>query len=284
MQQHTIKQDACLEGIGLHSAKQVRVVLKAAPIDSGIIFRRLDHTPIVSIKTAPEKIQETSMCTVLSEGEVKIATIEHLMAALAILQIDNLYVDVYGEEIPVMDGSSAPFIFAIKSSGIKKQKALRRYLSIKKPVKLVDKDAFVEFIPSQNQQSYELSIDFDHPIIANSAQTLKMKFDTQILVRELSRARTFGFVEDLDRLKANNLALGASLDNAVGLTKDTVLNPGGLRYKDEFVRHKLLDAIGDLYVLGPIEGKFRAHKSGHKLNNLLLRKLLDTKDAWDFVS
>lgn len=284
MQQHTIKHDVSVKGIGLHSGKPTEIVLKPAPLGTGIVFRRKDVKPSVSIKASPDKVHETMMCTVLSEGDIKIATIEHLMAALSMLCIDNVFIDVYGAEIPVMDGSAAPFIFAIKASGVKEQHAPRTYISIKKPIRLSEGDAQAALLPCAHTQSFELSIDFDHPVIRRSTQSLKMAFNSEVMVRELSRARTFGFIDDLDRLKANQLALGASLDNAVGLAQNAVLNPEGLRYKDEFVRHKLLDAMGDLYVLGPIEGAFVAHKTGHKLNNLLIRTLLKTKDAWEVVN
>jgi len=284
MQQHTIKNAISLQGIGLHSGKPAHIELRPAPINTGIVFRRVDLKPMVSIKAIPENVQETVLCTTLCEHKVKIATVEHLMAALAILCVDNIYIDVVGSEIPVMDGSAAPFVFAIKSTGIKEQKAIRRYISIKKTIKINHKDAYAEFSPAVNQQVLDVSICFKHPIIAKSSQTLTMEFNSDIFVRELSRARTFGFAEDLDQLKANNLALGASLENAVGLTHQSILNPEGLRYQDEFVRHKLLDALGDLYVLGPIEGIFKAHKSGHKLNNQLFRALLADKNAWIYVN
>ncbi|MFT6835964.1 MAG: UDP-3-O-[3-hydroxymyristoyl] N-acetylglucosamine deacetylase, partial [Francisellaceae bacterium] len=251
-------------------------------INTGILCRRVDLSPAVDIPVKVDAVQEALMCSVLVNGEVKISTIEHLMSALCMLKVDNIIVEVDAPEIPVMDGSSSPFLFALKAAGIKQQEALRKQIKIIKPVRIEHEDKYVELTPS-DKTSYRFEIQWDHPVIAATPSVYEFDGEYATYEKEISRARTFGFVEELAYLHANNLAKGASLDNAVGVSKEGVVNDGGLRYEDEFVKHKMLDAIGDFYVGGNIVGHFNAYKSGHKLNNLLLRKLFSEKDAWELV-
>ena len=280
--QHTIKNIVNAEGIGLHSGKVATISLCPAPIDTGIIFRCVGFDPVKEIKLQPDKIVEMPMCTKLIEGSHSIQTIEHLLSALAGMEIDNVFIDLDGDEIPVMDGSSAPFIFLIESAGVIEQNASRKILKIKKRVRVTDEDKFVEFLPC-NHFRLEIDIDFPHPVIRNSSQSVKFDFSPTAYSKEVSRARTFGMAAQLEELHKNGLALGASLDNAVGLSDAAVMNPEGLRIADEFVRHKLLDAIGDLYVTGPIEGLYRGFKPSHTLNNRLLRALFSDQEAWEWT-
>ena len=281
-QQHTIENEYTLKGIGLHSGNEVTLTLKPADINTGIICTRVDLSPTVDIPVKPDAVQEALMCSALVKDKVKVSTIEHLMSALCMLKIDNIIIEVNAPEIPVMDGSAAPFLFALKSAGIKQQNAVRAQIKILKPIRVELEEKYVELTPAEHT-SYRFEIKWDNPIIAATPSIYEFNGDYEIYERDISRARTFGFVEELEYLHANNLAKGASLDNAVGITKEGVLNEGGLRYKDEFVKHKILDAIGDFYVGGHIIGHFNAYKSGHKLNNLLLRKLFADENAWKLV-
>lgn len=280
--QHTLKNQVSAEGVGLHSGKLATVKIGPAPIDKGIVFRCFKGDSVHEIRLQPEKITESLLCTRLVEGAYSIQTIEHLLSALAGMEIDNVYIDVEGDEIPVMDGSSAPFIFLIESAGIVKQDAPRKILKIKKPVRVTDADKFVEFLPHPHFR-LEIDIDFEHPVIQKSKQSITFDFSPIAYSKEVSRARTFGLASQLEELHTQKLALGASLDNAVGLSAEAVMNPEGLRNADEFVRHKLLDAIGDLYVSGPIEGLYRGFKPSHTLNNRLLRALFADQEAWEWV-
>lgn len=280
--QQTVKADIHVDGIGLHLGKAVSLTLKPAPVDTGIIFRRLDLNPAVDVPVRVDGIQEAVMCSALFNGQTKISTIEHLMSALCMLKIDNVIAELSADELPVMDGSSLPFIQAIETVGIKTQEKKRREIKILKPVRVEHEDKFAEVLPSE-KTTYRFEIKWDHPVIANTPGVVEFDGDFDFYKDKVSRARTFGFVEQLDYLHQNNLAKGASLDNAVGVTNDGVLNEGGLRYDDEFVKHKLLDAIGDFYVGGAIIGYFNCYKSGHHLNNMLLRKIYSDKANYQII-
>lgn len=276
--QHTIKNSVSLSGIGLHSGKKAKISFHPAPINTGIVFRRVDCDPIKTIKICHDKISESPLCSKIEDQGVSVRTVEHLLSALAGKEIDNIYVNIDGDEIPVMDGSASPFVFLLEASGIVEQDAHRSVMKIKKTIRISDGDRFVELQPLDHYR-LEISIDFEHPAIAK--QEVEFDFSAPAYSKEVSRARTFGLADQLDDLHQKGLALGASLNNAVGLSKEGVLNPEGLRAEDEFVRHKLLDAIGDLYTVGPIQGLFRAHKPSHALTNRLLRALVADSSAWE---
>lgn len=278
--QHTIKNTVNLNGVGLHSGKGVFLSLHPAPIDTGVVFRRTDLDPVKSIKICHDKMSETQMCSTLVEEGVSIQTVEHLLSALAGMEIDNIYIDLNGDEVPVMDGSAFPFVFLFEAAGRVEQDAHRKVLKVMKAIRVEEGDRFVEFLPLDHYR-LEISIEFDHPVI--NKQDIHFDFSPAAYSKEVSRARTFGLADQLDQLHQKGLALGASLDNAVGLSNEAVLNPEGLRAKDEFVRHKLLDAIGDLYAVGPIQGLFRANKPSHALNNRLLRAFIADEHAWEWV-
>jgi UDP-3-O-[3-hydroxymyristoyl] N-acetylglucosamine deacetylase len=280
--QHTIKNSISVVGKGLHSGKDVKLTFCPAPENTGIVFKRVDLSPVVSIKVSPEKIQETMLCTMLVEGEVKVATIEHVLSALAALEIDNIYLELNAEEVPILDGSASPYVFLLQSAGVMAQTAARKYLVVKKPIRVEQDDKFVELLPHPGFH-LNVSIEFDHPAIANTPKSIDFELSTNAYTKEIARARTFGFATQLEQLHKQGLALGASLENAVGLDDKGVINREGLRFPDEFVKHKLLDAIGDLYSVGAIKGSYKAHKPSHALNNRLLRKLLIEQDAWEFV-
>lgn len=273
MKQQTIKNAIDICGIGIHSGKNVNMSLKPAPENTGIVFRRLDDEDFGDVKVTPEVIQEAPLCTLLVDGENQISTIEHLMSALSALNLDNLIIELDGPEVPVMDGSAEPFFFALKSAGVSKQEADQHVIVVTKAIRVEKGDSYAELLPYDGLK-FELSIDFAHPAIANSPQSVSFEMEEELYLKTVSRARTFGKISDLEMLHKNNKALGASLENAIGLDDNTIVNEEGLRYKDEFVRHKLLDAIGDLYVAGAIKGYYKAHKPSHALNNQLLRALL----------
>lgn len=284
IKQRTLKTITRLTGIALHSGDCVELVLRPAPANTGIIFRRTDLSPIVDIPARADAVSDTLLCTCLSLGTAKIATIEHLMSAFAGLGIDNAYVDVSGSEIPIMDGSAAPFLFLIKSAGIEELSAPKRFIRVKRKVKVIEGDKWASFEPYEGFK-VNFSIEFNHPAFKPEWCQAEMDFSVQSYESEVSRARTFGFMKDFEQLQKMNLAKGASLDNAVALDQFKVLNPEGLRYEDECLRHKILDAIGDLYLMGaPILGFFKAFKSGHALSNKLLRQLQAEPDAWEFVT
>jgi UDP-3-O-[3-hydroxymyristoyl] N-acetylglucosamine deacetylase len=281
--QHTIEHSINLSGVGLHSGQPVLMTVHPAPHSTGIVFRRVDLDPVVEIKASALNIQETFMCTVLSAQNAKVGTIEHFMAAMAALGIDNIIVDINAAELPVVDGSSAPFILLLETAGRVEQTAPRRYLKVLNTVRVEDGDRFVELSPYETGLKLEIEIAPSHPVIAKTSRQLNYVLQESTFAKEISRARTYGFAKDLDRLHEKKLALGANLENAVGISDDSILNPGGLRYPDEFVRHKILDSIGDLYCAGPILGSFKAFQPGHALNNAVLRKLLETPKAFAFV-
>ncbi len=284
IRQRTLKNSIRATGVGLHTGEKIFITLRPAAPDTGVIFRRVDLDEPVEIKATPLNVGDTSLSTTLVKDEVRISTVEHLMSALAGLGIDNVYVDISAPEVPIMDGSAGPFVFLIQSAGIVEQDALKRFIRIKETVEVRDGDKWARFEPFDGFK-VGFSIDFDHPVFKPENQYAELDFSTTSFVKEVSRARTFGFVRDVERLRQNNLALGASLDNAVALDEYRVLNEEGLRYEDEFVKHKILDAIGDLYLLGhSLIGAFTGYKSGHALNNALLRKLMETESAWEEVT
>ncbi len=270
-------------GVGLHSGDKVLLTLCPAPINTGIIFRRTDLSPVVEIPASYEHVSDTMLCTSLQHRGAKVATVEHLLSALAGLGIDNAYVDVNAPEIPIMDGSAAPFVFLIQSAGIREQSAAKRFIRILKPIRIEEQGKYVQFLP-HNGYKVSFTIDFDHPVFNDGPQTAVFDFSSTSYVKQVCRARTFGFLSDYEKLRECDLAKGGSLDNAVVVDDYRVLNEDGLRFDDEFVKHKVLDAIGDLYLLGSsLIGAFEGYKSGHELNNKLLRALVANQDAWEYT-
>lgn len=284
IRQRTLKNIIRATGVGLHTGEKVYLTLRPAPVDSGIIFRRVDLDQPVEIEAKAANVGDTTLSTTLRKGDVRISTVEHLLSALAGMGIDNAYVDVSAPEVPIMDGSAGPFVFLIQSAGIEEQPAPKRFIRIKRSIVVEDGDKWVRFDPFDGFK-VAFTIDFDHPAFKGRSQISEIDFSTTSFVKEVSRARTFGFMSQWENLRANNLALGGSLDNAIVVDDYRVLNEDGLRYEDEFVKHKILDSIGDLYLLGcSLVGAFRGHKSGHALNNRLLLTLLENEDAWEQVT
>ena len=284
IKQRTLKNTIRATGVGLHSGDKVYLTLHPAEPNSGISFRRVDLDHPVTIIATPENVGETMLSTTLVKNKVKVATIEHLLSAFAGLGIDNAIVDVSAAEVPIMDGSAGPFVFLLQSAGVKEQDVPKQYIRIKKPIRVEDGDKWAAFEPFDGFK-VTFTIDFDHPAFPDHLRTSVMDFSSTTFVKEVSRARTFGFMKDIEFLRENNLALGGSLDNAIVVDDDKVINEDGLRYADEFVKHKILDAIGDLYLLGhSLIGEYKGFKSGHALNNKLLRTLLENKDAWEKVT
>jgi UDP-3-O-[3-hydroxymyristoyl] N-acetylglucosamine deacetylase len=271
-------------GVGLHSGEKVYLTLRPAPVDHGIVFRRVDLDPPVEIPADAELVSETTLCTGLSQGAAKVQTVEHLMSALAGLGVDNLHVELSAAEVPIMDGSAGPFVFLLQSGGIVEQAAPKRFIRIKRPVEVREGDKIARFEPHDGFR-LGFTIDFDHPAIPTSQSRAVVEFSTENYIREVSRARTFGFMRDLEYMRERNLGLGGSMDNAIVLDEFRVLNDDGLRYANEFVRHKILDAVGDLYLAGhAVIGAFEGYKSGHALNNKLVRALLAERSAWEEVT
>ncbi|HUX74488.1 MAG TPA: UDP-3-O-acyl-N-acetylglucosamine deacetylase [Steroidobacteraceae bacterium] len=284
LHQRTLKNSIRASGIGLHTGKKVLMTLRPAPPDSGIVFRRTDLPQAVDIKARAEYVGDTMLGTTLHRGEAKISTVEHLLSALAGLGIDNALVEVSADEVPIMDGSAGPFVFLLQSAGVEEQKEPKRFIRILQSVRVEDGDKWAQFDPYDGFK-VNFEIEFNHPTFKKHSQVASMDFSTTAFLREISRARTFGFMRDLESLRARNLALGGNMDNAIVLDDYRVLNEDGLRYEDEFVKHKILDAIGDLYLLGhSLIGEFSGFKSGHALNNKLLRKLIESKAAWQEVT
>ncbi|HEU4626815.1 MAG TPA: UDP-3-O-acyl-N-acetylglucosamine deacetylase [Steroidobacteraceae bacterium] len=282
--QRTLKNSIRASGVGLHTGKKVLMVLRPALADTGIVFRRTDLPNSEDIPARAENVGETALGTTLVKGESKVSTVEHLLSAFAGLGIDNAIVEVSAPEVPIMDGSAGPFVFLLQSAGIEEQRAPKRFVRVKQPVRVEDGDKWAEFRPFDGFK-VNFEIEFNHPIFKRRSQKASMDFSTTSFLREVSRARTFGFMRDLEMMRARNLALGGNLDNAIVLDDFRVLNEDGLRYEDEFVKHKILDAIGDLYLLGKsLIGEFSGHKSGHALNNQLVRKLINTPNAWEPVT
>lgn len=284
IRQRTLKNMIRATGVGLHTGEKVYLTLRPAAVDTGIVFRRVDLPEPVEIKAAPHHVSDTRLSSTLENGDVRVSTVEHLMSALAGLGIDNIYIDLTSPEVPIMDGSAGPFVFLLQSAGIEEQNAPKKFIRIKKSVQVVDGDKWVRFEPYEGFR-IDFTIDFSHPVLDSSSQRVTVDFATTSYVKEVSRARTFGFMHDVEMLRSQGLALGGSLDNAIVMDEFRILNSDGLRYEDEFVKHKVLDAIGDLYLLGhPLIGAFTGYKSGHSLNNRLLRCLLSDAEAWEFVS
>lgn len=284
IRQRTLKNTIRATGIGLHTGKKVYLTLSPAPVDAGVVFRRVDCSPEVAISAHPLNVKETELATSLGKDGVRISTVEHLMAALAGLGIDNCFVDVSADEVPIMDGSAAPFVFLVQSAGILEQSAPKKFIRIKRAIEVRDGEKWARFEPFDGFK-VRFGIDFDHPLFREELQTSEVDFSTTSFVREISRARTFGFTRDIEALRKRDLALGGSLDNAIVVDEYRVLNEDGLRYRNEFVKHKILDAIGDMYMLGhSLIGAFSGYKSGHALNNRLLRELLVNENAWEEVT
>lgn len=284
VKQRTLSNAIRATGVGLHTGEKVMLTLKPAPVDTGIVFYRVDLGEPVEIKATPQSVTETIMSTTIEADGAKISTVEHLMSAFAGMGVDNAYVELSTHEVPIMDGSAAPFVFLLQSAGIAEQNKAKKFIRIKKPLKVKDGDKWVKLEPF-NGFKVSFEIDFDHPIFKNSVQQATVDFSTTSFIKEVSRARTFGFMDDLEKLRAAGLARGGSFDNAIVMDSFNILNDDGLRYKDEFVKHKILDAVGDLYLLGhPLIGAFSAHKSGHALNNQILRQLIAQEDTWELTT
>ena len=281
--QRTITKAITATGIGLHSGKKVTLTLAPADVDTGIVFYRTDLDAYIPMDAT--LVQDTLMSSNLVQGEARIGTVEHLLSAVAAYGLDNLIIEVDAPEIPIMDGSAAPFLFLIDQAGVTEQDALKKFIKIIKPVKVEDGDKWAMLEPYDDGFLMHFEIDFNHAAIAATEQTTELDFNTANFAREVGQARTFGFLKDLEYLRQHNLALGGSLDNAVVLDEDKVVNEGGLRYPNEFVRHKMLDAVGDLYVIGhPLLGKFSAYKSGHAVNNALIRAVLTDESCYEIVT
>ena len=284
IKQRTLKNVIRATGVGLHTGKKVLLTLRPASANTGIIFRRVDLDPAVDIPAKPKYVGDTSLSTTLVKDNIRISTVEHLLSALAGFGIDNVFVDLTVDEVPIMDGSAGPFVFLIQSAGIVEQNAAKEFLRIRKKVR-VDKDEKWAMFEPFDGFKVGFSIEFDHPVFNQNNCHAEIDFSTTSFVKEVSRARTFGFMRDVELLRQKNLVLGGSLDNAVVVDDYRILNEDGLRYADECVKHKILDAIGDLYLLGhSLIGAFKGHKSGHALNNTLIRELLLNEDAWELVS
>lgn len=285
IRQCTVQQSITATGIGLHTGESSTISFRPAPVNTGIVFCRTDLSTLVSIVARPENVGDTLLSTCLVKDNVRIATIEHLLSAIAGFGIDNLYIDINSTEVPIMDGSASSFVFLLQSAGIAEQNAFKKFIKIKHPVVVKDpkQDKWVSFEPYEGFK-VSFSIEFDHPLFQGKAQEISLDLSHGTYLKEISRARTFGFMSEYEYLRANNLALGANMDNVIVIDDYRVLNNGGLRYDDELVRHKILDAIGDLYLVGPIIGSFVGYKSGHALNNQLLRQLLLTPSAYEIVT
>ncbi|WP_126453526.1 UDP-3-O-acyl-N-acetylglucosamine deacetylase [Sulfuriflexus mobilis] len=284
IKQRTLKNVIRATGVGLHTGEKIYLTLRPAAVDTGIVFRRVDLAEPVDIPARPEFVSDTQLCTTVCKDDVRVSTVEHLLSAMAGLGIDNAYIDLSAAEVPIMDGSAGPFVFLIQSAGIEEQNAPKRFVRIKRPVIVEDGDKWVKFEPFDGFK-VSFSIEFDHPVFETHTRTAELDFSTTSFVKEVSRARTFGLLKDVERLRENNLALGGSLDNAIVVDDYRILNEDGLRYEDEFVKHKILDAVGDLYLLGhSLIGAFSGYKSGHALNNRLLRALMADAEAWEIVT
>lgn len=288
LQQRTLKALTRAVGVGLHSGQRVEITLRPAQPDTGIVFRRVDLPQPVDIPVSASAVSDTRLASTLSNGSARVHTVEHLMSACAGLGVDNLYVDITAEEVPILDGSAASFVFLLQSAGIVLQNAPRHFIRLTKPVEAREGQGVAEkWARLDPYHGYKLSfeIDFNHPAVDSTGQRVEFDMSTQSYSRDIARARTFGFTKDVEMMRANGLALGGGLDNAIVMDDYKVLNAGGLRYDDEFVKHKILDAMGDLYIVGkPLLASYSAFRSGHGLNNKLLRELLARTDAWEVVT
>ncbi len=284
IRQRTLNNTIRATGVGLHTGEKVYLTLRPAAVNTGIVFRRTDLDPPVEIQARADNVGDTTLSTSLVNGDVRVSTVEHLLSAMAGLGIDNAVIDVTAPEVPIMDGSAGPFVFLIQSAGIVEQNEPKRFIRILKPVNVQQGDKLASFKPF-NGFKVTFAIDFDHPVFQNRTLEASVDFSSTSFVREVSRARTFGFMHEIEYLRSQGLARGGSMDNAIVVDETRILNEDGLRYEDEFVKHKVLDAIGDLYLLGnSLIGEFAAYKSGHALNNLLLRTLIAQEDAWEVVT
>ena len=284
VKQRTLKKIVHATGVGLHTGERVDMTLHPAPANSGIVFRRVDLKPVVEIRAEAHAVHDTRLSTCLEANGVRVATIEHLMSACAGLGVDNAYIDLNSAEVPIMDGSAGTFIFLLQSAGIVEQSATKKFIRIKKTVEIKEGDKWVRFEPF-NGYKLGFTINFTHPVFAATRQNVTIDLGEHSYIKEVSRARTFGFMQDVEAMRAQGLAMGGNLDNAIVMDEYRVINPDGLRSEDEFVKHKVLDAIGDLYLLGhPLIGAFSGYKSGHALNNALLRALLADDQAWEFAT
>lgn len=281
LRQRSLKSSVSASGVGLHTGRKSRITLRPAPIDTGVVFRRVDLAPAIDLPARAEMVGETKLSSCLVKGEARLYTVEHLMSALGGLGVDNVFVDVDAPELPIMDGSAATFVLLLQQAGLVEQAAPKRFARVLRRVEVKEGDKWARLDPYEGYR-LSFSIDFRHPVIDRSTQSVSIDFAETSYLKEISRARTFGFMQDVENLRENGLALGGGLDNAVVLDEYRVLNAEGLRFTDEFIRHKLLDAVGDLYLLGrPLLGAFSAHKSGHALNNRLLRALLADTSAYE---
>ncbi|QYR52674.1 UDP-3-O-acyl-N-acetylglucosamine deacetylase [Lysobacter soyae] len=284
IQQRTLKNVIRATGVGLHGGEKVYLTLRPAPVDTGVVFRRVDMNPVVEIPASGELVGETTLCTGLIKGDARVMTVEHLLSALAGLGIDNVFVELSAPEVPIMDGSSSPFVFLLQSAGIVEQNAAKKFIRIKKTVEVTEGDKRAAFEPYDGFK-LDFTVVFNHPAIPQSLSRAEVEFSSNAYVQEVSRARTFGFMRDLEYMRERNLGLGGSMDNAIVLDEFRVLNDDGLRYQDEFVRHKILDAVGDLYLTGhQVLGAYTGFKSGHALNNRLVRAVLADVSAWEIVT
>ena len=280
IKQRTIQKSVQTSGVGLHNGEKVTMTLKPAEVDKGIVFRRVDQKKIYEVKVSPEAIKDTKMCSAIGQDTSRVATGEHLMSALSATGIDNIIIELNGSEVPIMDGSSIPFIYLLQTAKIKEQDAAKKFVLINDVIEVKDKDKWARFEPYDGFK-VDFTIDFPHPVFDASTNKVALDFYDESYITEISRARTFGFMQEVEYLRSNGLARGGSLDNAIVLDEYKIINKDGLRYNDEFVRHKILDAVGDLYMLGySIIGNFKAYKSGHELNNKLLLALLANKKCW----
>ncbi len=284
VKQRTLKTTVQATGVGLHTGEKVYLTLRPAPANSGIVFRRVDLPESVDIQAEAHAVHDTRLSTCLESNGTRVATVEHLMSALAGLGIDNIVIEISSPELPIMDGSAGTFVFLIQSAGIVEQSAAKKFIRIKKTVEVKDGDKWVRFDPF-NGYKLNFTINFAHPVFANTKQEITVDLGEHSYIKEVSRARTFGFMQEVEYMRSQGLALGGNLDNAIVMDEYRVINPDGLRFDDEFVKHKVLDAIGDLYLLGhPLIGAFSGYKSGHALNNALLRAMLADESAWEFVT
>jgi UDP-3-O-[3-hydroxymyristoyl] N-acetylglucosamine deacetylase len=284
LKQRTLKKAISATGVGLHNGEKVTLTLRPAAAGTGIVFKRVDLPQPNEILATPNAVHDTRLCSALEANGARVATVEHIMSALAGLGVDNVYIEVNASEIPIMDGSSGPFVYLIQEAGVVEQAAAKKFIRIKKTVEVIDGDKWVRFEPYHGFK-IDFTINFNHPVFENSGSQVKIDFSEDSYIKEISRARTFGFMHEVEYLRSNGLARGGSLDNAIVLDEYRVINADGLRYDDEFAKHKVLDAIGDLYMLGhPILGAFYAYKSGHALNNQLLRALIQDESAWEYAT
>ena len=284
MRQRTLRHSIKATGVSLHTGEKVFMTLKPAPVDTGIVFRRIDLDPVLAFPALAENVGDTTLSTSLMVGVGRVSTVEHLMAALAGLGVDNAIIDLTAEEVPIMDGSAAPFVFLLQSAGVVEQDAPKKFVRIKRKLTVEDADKVASLLPYEGFK-VSFTIDFDHPVFRDRTAHAELDFSTASFEEEVSRARTFGFLHEIEYLRSRGLARGGSVDNAIVVDEYRILNQEGLRYEDEFVRHKVLDAVGDLYLLGHcLIGEFRAYKSGHALNNALVRALIAQPDAWEMVT